>query len=67
MENIRKNWIIIAFVTGLIVTWTTIGLRLSAVEVKAQENRDALSAIYQIQVDIAVMKADISFIKSQVR
>lgn len=67
MKTIKENWILIAFITSLIITWTTFGLRLTAVELRAQENQSTLEIVRDMQVDIAVMKKDIEFIRMQVK
>lgn len=67
LDDLRKNWMILVSVVALIIGWTTFESRLNSVEVLAQENKTTLEIVRSIQIDIAVMKKDIEFIKGQVK
>jgi len=67
LKDIKENWILVVFIAGLIVGWTTFSNRLDTVEVLAKENKSTLQKIEEIRVDIAVMKNDIAIIKNNIR
>ncbi len=64
IKDIRNNWIIIVFIASIIIGWTTFNNRLGAVEVQADNNSSALQSIQKMQIDIATMKVDINYIKT---
>lgn len=69
MENtlatIRKNWILIITLVSVIVTWTTFGLRLTALEIEARETKSKLEQIHEIKQDVAIIKVNVEFIKDK--
>lgn len=76
LEQLRKNWVIIVFITGCIVGWTNIQGRLSqneldivrirtdliAIQLKVDNSQEQVSSI---QGDIKEIKASLSFIRDR--
>lgn len=56
MESLRKYWVIIIFLGGLIATWTLFSARLSNAEDKIGQLTTVNEQIKQIQIDVAVIK-----------
>jgi len=67
LTDIKQNWMLVLFVGSLIVGWTTFGGRLSNVEAQAQENKEAIEILANIQLDIALIKQDLEYIKRKVQ
>lgn len=66
LQKIKDNWLIIVFFVSLIIWYTNVGARLNAVEAKVLEQETTVQKIDQIQVDLAVVKNSVEFIKKQV-
>lgn len=57
----------VIFIGSLVIGWTTMSLRLTAVEALAQENKTTLEIIRGMEIDLAVIKADLNYIKIKVQ
>lgn len=64
--KLKDNWIFIIFFANLIVWYANIGSRLTAVEAKVLEQQTTLEKIDQLQIDVAVIKTNVDFIKKSV-
>lgn len=67
LKYLKSNWILIAFIGSLVIGWTTFNSRLASAEIKITELQVVVAQINQIQVDIAVIKQDITWIKKNVK
>lgn len=63
MEQLRKNWVIIIFIGSLIATWTLFSTRLTQAENDIDNLSTVVSQINQINIDLAVIKSDIGYVK----
>ncbi len=77
-EQLRKNWVIIAFIVSLIVAWTNIQSSLATQEKEISDMKVTQVALelkidsYQRQVsdisgDIKAIKESLSYIKDKVK
>lgn len=71
IEQIKKNWILLAFVASNIVWYANMSFRMNAVEATNNQQDADISQISEIKTDIAVMsetlgsvREDVSFIKN---
>lgn len=67
MEQLRKNWVIIIFIGGLISTWTFFSSRLTQAENEIDQLSQVVSQINQINIDLAVIKTDVGYIKANIK
>jgi len=67
LKDIKNNWLILAFVFASIVWYANTNNRIKNVEAQVQENKTVLQVVYKIQIDLATMKADISYIKANMK
>jgi len=67
MENIRQNWMLIAFMTTMVLWYGSVNSRLNSVEAKQQEQATLSEKINQLVTDVAVIKNDVSTIKSRLK
>lgn len=67
MEQLRRNWVIIMFIGGLISTWTFFSSRLTQAEGQISELSQVVSQINQINLDIARIQKDVEFIKTNIK
>jgi hypothetical protein len=67
LEQIKSNWVLITTIALFISTTAINTYRLSAVEVKAENNESAIEHLKEIKIDIAVIKSDIQTIKEKLR
>lgn len=65
--KIKDSFIIIAFITSMIIWYANTNSRLNAVEAKVVEQQSIASQISQLNIDMAVVKANVAFIKERVR
>lgn len=67
VEEIRSNWMIIIFIGGLIVTWTTFNARLSQAESEIDQLSQVVTQINQINITLAEMKVDLQYVKNNIK
>lgn len=67
MEKIKDNWFFIVFIFSVIVWYANTTSRLGVVEAKITEQQTYLSKLEQITTDVAVMKANVEFIKERIK
>lgn len=67
IEDIKNNWVLIAFIGAIIIWYADTNNRLTTVEADVNEVQSILEVINDIKTDIAVMKTDIVYIKDKVR
>jgi hypothetical protein len=67
VEDIKNNWVLLAFVCAIIIWYANTNSRLSTVEAEVSEVESTLQTINDIKTDIAVMKTDIGYIKGRVK
>lgn len=61
--QIKDNWIILCFIVALIVSWTNANSRLVNAESEIEELHRVVAQINQINISLAEIKTDISYIK----
>jgi hypothetical protein len=62
-NEIKSNWMIILFIGGLIVTWTTFNARLTQAENEIDQLSQVVSDISQINLNLADIKKDNEYLK----
>lgn len=67
MEEIRRNWMLIGFIAAIILWYGNVNSRLNSVEAKQEEQATLSEKINQLVTDVAVIKNDVSTIKSRVK
>lgn len=67
IKELRNNWMLIIFIGGLIVDWTTFNARLTQAESEIDQLSQVVAQINQINIDLAIIKTDVSYIKSKVQ
>lgn len=66
-KQLRDNWVILVFIVGLIVTWTTFNTRLTQAETDIRDLKELSQQLNQQALDIAVIKTDVGYIKGRVQ
>ena len=66
-EQLKSNWMIIIFIGSLIVGWTTFNARLTQAENEIDQLSQVVTQINQINISLAEMRRDISYIKSNIK
>lgn len=60
LEQIRKNWIILTFIVGLIMWFSNVNAKVDELDkrVALQEsvNKEYLTTLQQIQLDLAIVR-----------
>jgi len=67
LKQLRDNWVILTFIVMLIVSWTTFNNRLAQAESKINDLTDIVSSVNELNVRVAVVQADISYIKANLK
>lgn len=67
IEELKGNWVLIAFVGAMIIWYANVSLRLNNVEAQAEENKTTLGVVLEMRTDLAVMKNDIGYIKDRIK
>ena len=71
MEKIIKQlntvWFILGFIVVVTIWYANVNSRLNAIETKQQEDESALVQLMTLKTDVAVIKADVSWIKERLR
>lgn len=63
IKDIRENWMLVVFIGGLIVGWTTINARLTQAENDVEQLSEVVSEINQININLAKVSKDVEYIK----
>lgn len=66
-NQIQDYWIILAFIASMIIWWANVNNRITSVEGKVVEQVSVNEQIAELKTDVAVIKANVEFIKQQVR
>lgn len=67
LENIKSYWVLIAFITSLVLWYGSVNHRLNQVEAKYDELKVVIQSVNKLTTDIAVIKNDVSYIKERVK
>lgn len=66
-KTIKDNWIIVIFIASLIVTWTNFTNAINNHETRIvsieETNKQYLTTLQQIQVDVAIVRTKIETIQ----
>jgi hypothetical protein len=65
LKQIRENWLLFAFVGGLIVWYSGVNARLTEAEQDIRDLKILVQEINEIQTSVAVIQANVEFIKSK--
>lgn len=69
MEQIKNNWIIIAFIASMIIWYADTNNRITTLEAQAEEDKTTLETITDsytnIKTDLSSIKTDIGWIKNR--
>lgn len=65
--KLKDNWFIIVFSASMIVWYANTTTRLEALETKVEDQRTINDKINQINIDVAVIKANVEFIKNRLK
>ena len=63
IKDIKNYWMIILFIGGLIVGWTTINTRLSQAENRVEQLSKVVTEINQINITLTKLDKDVEYIK----
>lgn len=70
IETIKKNWVVLAFLVSLVVTWTQFQSRISALEARQssteQKVDNTVTIVQNINVSLAQIQTTLDFIKNKV-
>lgn len=64
-KNIKDNWMIVTFIVGFVISWTTVNSRLSNVEADIKDLQSLSASINKIELDVAIIKEQIIQINKQ--
>jgi len=67
ITQIKNQWFLLAFLVGMIIWYANTNSRITAVEAKVIEQSSLVEQIATLKTDVAVIKANVEFIKQQVR
>jgi len=65
LEQVKNNWVILLFMGGVIVSWTTFNSRLANAEIKITELQIVVTQIANIKTDIGIIRNDLGWIKDK--
>lgn len=63
----REGWVILAFLSGLIIWYANVNSRLTTVEARVEEQKLQIVQLSELRTDIAVIKTDVAYIKQQLK
>lgn len=58
-KNIKNNWMIITFIVGFVISWTTVNARLSQAEKDIEKLQSVTESINDIKLDVGIIKEQI--------
>ena len=58
-KNIKSNWMIITFIVGFVISWTTVNARLSQAEKDIEKLQSVTESINDIKLDVGIIKEQI--------
>ena len=64
---IKENWMVLVFIVGLIISWTTFNVRLSRAEEDIVALKSAVTVINDLKVRIERIDTSVSFIKDRLK
>jgi len=67
LKQVKDNWVMLLFLGGVIVSWTTFNSRLANAEIKIVELQILVAQISKINIDIAVIREQIININSKLK
>lgn len=71
IDGIKKNWVVLAFLVSLVVTWTQFESRVAALEARVASDESKLdqtmTIVQTINVSLAQIQTTLDFIKNQVK
>jgi uncharacterized coiled-coil protein SlyX len=71
MKSVKENWIVLAFIVSLIVTWTQFQSRINSLEsrmtISESKLEQTMSIVQNINVSLAQIQTTLDFIKNQVK
>lgn len=64
LRGLRENWVLIAFIGGLLITWTTLKNKVDTVQASQNDQRTELTTISKDVADLkgAVIESKANFI-----
>lgn len=67
LEQLKNAWFILVFIGAVLIWYANTNARLTAVEAKQQADEVTLSQVGELQIDIAVIKTNVEYIKEKVK
>lgn len=67
VSQIKDQWVILAFITSMIIWYANTNSRLTSVEADVVKQETIMEQISRLNTDVAVIKANVEFIKQQVK
>lgn len=67
IAKIKENWFFILFVGSIVIWYSQTNFRLNQVEARQDEQDLVTSQISEIITDVAVIKANVEFIKQEIQ
>jgi hypothetical protein len=67
VDDIRNNWAILVFICAMIIWYANTNARLNSVEAEQEDYSTIFEKINQMAIDMAVVKNDVSIIKTNLQ
>lgn len=67
LKQFRENWLLLAFVGGVIIWYSNVNARLTQAEADIADLKLIVGEIYKIQTNIAVIQTDVQYIKQKIK
>jgi len=67
LKSLKENWMIIGLIATMIIWYANTNSRLTAVEQKQVAQQATLDKVDTLITDLAVIKANVEFIKERIK
>ena len=66
IDVIKSNWLLLVFIFAMVVWYANTNFMIKKAQADIQNNANKIEILQKMQIDIATMKVDISYIKENI-
>ena len=66
IDDIKSNWLLLVFIFAMVVWYANTNFMIKKAQADIQNNANKIEILQKMQIDIATMKVDISYIKENI-